>query len=416
MAGYHTLAPTSGQVIESTGGSASVTFKWNGTPQYAYKLKYRLVDGEGWTEVSDSGSTQTKTLTIPDGDYVWHVECEVITSPSQWQWTDTSTFGVHPAPTVTVVNPANSSTVTSLPIQYEVTFSDSNGVFESGTIQLVNALNYQDVLWSSEVTSDAALTGSIAADDMAHLPQNGNYTLSASLRSSTGLGSADMSTFAINIAGTDQGTLSVTNDPLTGYATLLVGWDNTGGVHAASASLYRITDNGRVMLADNLTTASTFVDKYAPLNVEYQYEVVTHAEPTAVTSKKFTNTISTDRWFVIWANGAKQAWAIWNPSGGYDYKRPQKKRVHYVGREYPVSYDGTALDEEHSISFTVLDRDSWTNAFIELMHDGGRGVYKSVDGKVFWADVDISCTPKYTSLTKIGTVSVGIVRIEGDAV
>ena len=74
----------------------------------------------------------------------------------------------------------------------------------------------------------------------------------------------------------------------------------------------------------------------------------------------------------------------------------------------------TLLDEEHSITFTVLDRDSWSNNFIQLMHDGGRGIYKSVDGKVFRADFELTNTPNYTSITKIGTVSLQIVRIDGD--
>ena len=140
--------------------------------------------------------------------------------------------------------------------------------------------------------------------------------------------------------------------------------------------------------------------------------MITHASSTAIAVEDFDNVIETQRWFAYW--GDSYAWAEWNPQGSYKFSRPDKKRVHYVGREYPVSYDGTALDEEHTIQWTVLDMHEWSNGFVQLMHDGGRGVYKSVDGKVFRADFELTNTPNYTSITRIGTVSLQIVRIDGD--
>lgn len=409
MAEITLISPSSGISIEASGqGYASVTFKW--TTSFAttgFELNYKLESAGSWTTVSETSTAKQKTVTLSEGAYVWQVRVQ--RSDNTWtDWSDTRTFGVYKLPTVAITAPVDESTQTSLPIPYTVTFTDNYGVMEHSYVRLY-AHGDQTTLWSADDT----LSGNI---DL--LLPNGAYDLIAWCQSSTGFNSAFAeSNFTVNVTGTDKGELTFANDANTGYTTITVSWDNSGGVHATSATLYRVNADGtQMLLGDGLAKNDTVVDKYAPLNTEVTYQVVTHAEPTATTFATAKNTIVTDRWFVIWANGDKQAWAIWNPSGGYDYKRPQKKRVHYVGREYPVSYDGTALDEEHSISFTVLDRGSWTNAFIDLMHDGGRGIYKSVDGKVFWADVDISCTPKYTSLTKIGTVSIGIVRIEGDAV
>ena len=185
-------------------------------------------------------------------------------------------------------------------------------------------------------------------------------------------------------------------------------------MEAVGASLYRVTDEGRVLLAENMAQDAGYTDKYAPLNTPYHYEVVTVAASTAVAVETFDNQLETLRWFAYWgADGI--AWAKWTPSGSYKLTRPDKKRVHYVGREYPVSYDGTSLDETHSISWTVVDMDDWSNGFVQLMHDGGRGVYKSVDGKVFRADFELTNAPNYTSLVKMGQLSLQIYRIDGDA-
>ena len=409
MAEITLTIPRSGKSIEAHEGNAIVNFAWSTSfSTTAFDLHYRLTSTETWTTVSETNSHKYASVTLSEGEYVWQVRCK--RTDNTWtDWSDTSTFGVYGPPTVAITSPADESTVTSLPIPYTVTFTDSYGTVEFSYVRLYAHGDRDTLLWSA----DNSLSGTI---DL--LLPNGAYDLVAKCDSSTGIhGDAVESNFTVNVTSTDTGSMTFANDANTGYTTITVTWDNSGGVHATSASVYRINADGtQTLVGDGLAKNDTVVDRYAPLNTEVTYQVVTHAEPTATTFATAKNTISTDRWFVIWANGAKQAWAIWNPSGGYDFKRPQKKRIHYVGREYPVSYDGTALDEEHSISFTVLDRGSWTNAFIDLMHDGGRGVYKSVDGKVFWADVDISCTPKYTSLTKIGTVSIGIVRIEGDAV
>ena len=408
------VSPTSGSTIKATSGSASVTFAWAWGNQTKYELKYRLTSASTWTTVAETTSSNSKTITLSEGEYIWQVRAaNTVLGNDMWSgWTDTETFSVYDAPTVSITSPANSSTVTSMPISYTLTFSDDNGTPADVDLELFYTGGGNTRVWSNR--DNNSLTGTITSDDF--MPTNGTYQFKAKIRSSTTLMTAATSNFTINIASTDQGTLTISNSANTGYATLTVGWDNSGGVHASKASVYRVVDGERILVADNLAQNSTVVDKYAPLNVDYTYQVVTHAEPTAVSSKDFTNKIVTDRWFAIWNNGNNQAWAEWNPTGSYSLTRPQKKRVHYVGREYPVSYDGTALDEVHSISFTVVDMDSWTNGFIELMHDGGRGIYKSVDGKVFWADFEITNSPLYTSITKLGTISLSITRIEGESV
>lgn len=414
------ISPASGSTLVSTSGSANVVFKWaSESDQVAFRLQYRLVDDANWTQIEERSTANTKTVTLSEGQYYFSIRLKLINSYQQTEYweamPDISTFSVYDPPTVTVTAP--SATITDMPINYSITFADDNGQFASGSLDVyvmnpdstIGGLKYHETL-------DSTLSGTITTEEF--LPETGkSYAFYFDVASSTTLTASAYVIRLVSMVEPRHGTLSASNDAQTGYTTLTVGWDNsTGGTGAVSADLYRVNDGVRVQLATGLANGSTIVDKYAPLNKAYSYQVVTFANSGAFYAKEFTNTITTDRWFAIWDGGNKEAWAEWNPTGSYKLTRPQKKRVHYVGREYPVSYDGTALDETHSITFTVVDMDSWSNGFIELMHDGGRGVYKSVDGKVFWADFEITNTPKYTSITKIGTVQLDITRIEGDAV
>lgn len=412
------INPASGSTLASTSGSASVTFEWKGRSNaVAYRLSYKLVDDASYTVIEETSTATSKTVTLTEGEYIWNVRLKIhnTVGPDQWETlVNTDTFSVYDPPTVTVTAP--SATITDMPINYSITFADDNGTFSSGSLDVyvmnpdstIGGLKYHETL--------NTLSGTITTDEF--LPETGkSYAFYFDVASSTTLTASAYVIRLVSMVPPRHGTLTATNDAQTGYTSLAVGWDNsTGSTNAVSADLYRVDGDSRVQLATGLTNPSTFVDKYAPLNKSYTYQVVTFANSGAFYVKEFTNKIVTDRWFAIWDGGAKSAWAEWNPTGSYKLTRPQKKRVHYVGREYPVSYDGTALDETHSITFTVVDMDSWSNGFIDLMHDGGRGVYKSVDGKVFWADFEITNTPNYTSITRIGTVGIDITRIDGDAV
>lgn len=405
--------PSSGGVIGANSSSQSVTLEWlhnsrDGSTQTAANIRYKKSTASSWTTTTAT-TAQSKTITLDVGYvYVWQVQTKGAANTYS-DWSNTQTFAVFAPPAVSVTSP--SSTITNTPIYYEISFSDPNGVFASGTMSV-----YVNGVVKHSEPIDSTLSGTITAEEF--LPSSGDtLTFSADVTSSTTLGTVSGMTVGVSMGEPNHGTLTIENDPDTGYSILTVGWDeSTGATAAVSASLYRIANGETVLLGSGLLQGSGIVDKYAPLNKAYTYQVVTFANSGAFYAKEFANTITTDRWFAIWDGGEKSAWAEWNPKGSYKLTRPQKKRVHYVGREYPVSYDGTALDETHSITFTVVDMDSWSNGFIDLMHDGGRGVYKSVDGKVFWADFEITNTPNYTSITRIGTVSIDIVRIEGDAV
>lgn len=186
-----------------------------------------------------------------------------------------------------------------------------------------------------------------------------------------------------------------------------------GPADAESVSVIRINRDGtRTQLIDRGEADTGYIDKYAPLNTDYSYEVITYAQSGTYAVNTVANKLETTRWFAYW--GDNLAWARWNPSGSYSITRPEKKRVHYAGRKWPVSYDSKAIDQEHSMSWLAVDMDEWSNGFVDLMNDGGRGVYKGCDGWVFHADFELNATPEYTSITRMGAVSLTVTRIDGE--
>ena len=70
------------------------------------------------------------------------------------------------------------------------------------------------------------------------------------------------------------------------------------------------------------------------------------------------------------------------------------------------------MEITHKAHFWVESRDE-AMEFYQLMLDGGRCVYKSGEGFVFKADVDIDVTPTYMQGSWYGEVECDITRISG---
>lgn len=413
------VSPSSGAVVSASGSTQSVTFEWqhnpvDGSSQTAAELRYRKSTVSSWTTTTTT-TAQSKAVTLDEGySYVWQVRTKGADA-NYGDWSNTQSFNLYNPPTLTITSP--SGTIIGMPIEYELSYLDKYGVFSSGTIsvKLNGAVLYSESLPQTSTTPNTAspIVGTITTNEF--LPSSGNtYTFEFAVRSSDTLTATKTANVAVNMGEPNHGTIIIEDDPLTGYASLTIGWDeDTGSVSAEYATVYRVTENGRLLLGDNMEQGAGILDKYAPLNTPYYYEIVTHAASTAIAVDDYPNEIKTLRWFAYWGNG-NVAYGKWNPQGSYTITRPEKSRVHYVGREYPVSYDGTAIDETHSFEFTAVDLEEWSNGFNRLMRDGGRGVYKSCDGKVFHADFEVTNTPNYTSLVKIGSVALTITRIDGE--
>ena len=322
-----TLAsPASGQTIGATGSTKSVTMEFqhnplDGSAQTAAQVRYKKSTAGTWT--TQTLTTQTSyTATLDEGyTYVWQARTKGADA-SYGAWSGTQTFNVYKVPSASISSP--SGTVIGMPISYQVDYLDTRGTFAAGTISISigGTTLYSEPLPATATTmgTSSPITGTITVDEF--LPSSGNtYTLAVSVRSSDTLTATASISMPVSMGEPYHGTLDIANDPDTGYVSLTVGWDSaTGAVSADYATLYRVTEWGRVLLGDNLADGAGIVDMYAPLNTDYYYEVVTHATSTAVFTVQFPNNLRTTRWFAYWSGNI--AWAKWNPSGSYSLTRP----------------------------------------------------------------------------------------------
>lgn len=412
--------PAAPTLISPTGvldlSVGSVTFEWrhnplDGSAQTAAQLAYSTDGGSTWTTVTKSTEQSHTISPIPwsAGTAVtWRVRTKGADA-SYGAWAQAVTFDVFTAPTLSITSPG--ATVTGMPISLAATYSDMAGY----TCQAATVTLQKDgrTLYTENATiSGTSITSSLDVSEF--LPTNGEtYTVVVTARSSSSLQTTANATFLVDFTDPVEGTLQVQNDLETGYVSLLASYDNTGADEpAVSISVARVNPDGTVtpLLRDGQSGAG-IVDRFAPLNTPYKYAVSTKASSQAVKTVYVDNIISSQRWFAYW--GDNIAWARWNPKGGVTITRPEKKRVHYVGRTYPVSYDSLAIDQQNTLKVTAL-LDEWSDGFADLMRDGGRGVYKGADGSVFWADFEYSTSADYASATRIDEVSLTITRIDGE--
>ena len=156
---------------------------------------------------------------------------------------------------------------------------------------------------------------------------------------------------------------------------------------AESISVSRINPDGTMtpLLTDGASGAG-IVDKYAPLNTEYQYAVTTKAATQAVKTVHFANIIRSSKAYFYF--GDDIASAKWNQSHSISYGRPEQEELRFSGRTLPVLVDDKAQSVQYSSSFTLLDR-SEVDAFRRLMAHSGSVVYKSTEGDVMHAKVSV---------------------------
>lgn len=412
--------PAAPTLISPTGvldlSVGSVTFEWrhnplDGSSQTAAQLAYSTNGGSTWTTVTKSTEQSHTISPIPwaAGTAVtWRVRTKGADA-SYGDWAQAVQFDVFTAPTLNITSPG--ATISGMPISLAATYSDMAGY----SCQAATASLTKDgrTLYSEVAAiNGTSITSSLDVSEF--LPTNGEtYTVVVTARSSSSLQTTANATFLVDFTEPVEGTLQVQNEPETGYVSLLASYDNTGADEpAVSISVARVNPDGTItpLLTDGQSGAG-IVDRYAPLNTSYRYAVTTKAASQAVSTVYFENKIETPRWFAYW--GDNIAWARWNPKGGTTITRPEKKRVHYVGRTYPVSYDSLAIDQQNTLKVTAL-LDEWSDGFADLMRDGGRGVYKGADGSVFWADFEYSTSADYASATRIDEVSLTITRIDGE--
>ena len=392
-----------------------VDFSWQhnsrgGLPQTEYELQWDVNDSGIPSSESGQGETSSINLAMGEacgaGDTVkWRVRTKDGNG-----WSDYSAwraFTVITTPTVEVVSPTGS--IDSMPIAVQARYTDSSACAEASfSISLGDA-----VLVEAPMSIDgASLSASLTASEFA--PTNHEtYGLAITVRSGYGVKVTARSEFEIDFDEPIGGTCTIENDSETGYATVTASFDNDGAeTPAVSVSVSRVNRDGSMTpLLENAESGTTVVDRFAPLNTPYSYAIITHSELGAITIEIFANKVESELWFAYW--GDNVAKAKWNPgNGGINIGRPQRTLARYPGRKDAVSYDGSAVSFAESPSWMVVGSDEiWP--FVQLIEDGGRGVYKSCDGFVYHAVFDLALRPEYTAMGYYGGIALSIERIAG---
>ena len=416
--------PVSGSSVVLDSGTVRLVFQHNpvdGSAQEAAQVRYAL-NGGAWTTVTLTTQSYY-TLDISGYSALDVISWQARTKGADddySDWSVTSTFKVITRPDLTFTSPDNGDVITTLPITLGWTYSDLSGTLNKLTVDIKQDGRLQATI---DIPVGAGGSGTYSYPLAEFLFQNGTvYSITATALSSSGFTAvADIAvTIQYTEVALDGGLFPTVTFDEDAIATVVAERDVTPDdqgnipepVEMSQCYLYRVYDGQRELIASGLDEGSQVRDKYAPVNVWYQYEMLmltTGGEVSVVSTDAFQ---ASTEWFVYWGdNGIARA--EWNPDGSVSMKRPEKTQVRYSGRLYPVTYDSKAMEEGFSFSFILVDREQ-LNQFRHMLRDGGHGIWKSGDGDVYDADFEFEYSSTYYESTLKWNCSLTVTRIDGD--
>lgn len=403
-------APASGMVASME--QETLTLEWahnpiDGSAQTAAELSYSTDGGSTWVTVTaadeqlkevDNGFAVNSTVT-------WKVRTKGAHADFG-PWSDTRVFYVYQAPSVAFAQPTDGFVIENTPIAIELQYDDMSGTLANATLAITDG---SQTVYSRNMGANTACE--ISASEW--LPENGmEYILTVSVRSSTSLTATASREVSVDFILPNPAGITIENDPETGYASLAVYVEEGDGLDPASISIWRESEDGRVLLDDELQAGSGVVDMYAPLNAEYRYIVTSFADSGAANSVTFDNVLAT-KWAFLYFAGGGIARGMWNPDDSWSMDQ-DVDFVRYVGREFPVAYMRDSMEERHDVLVTLMNRDE-AREFRKMMVTHEPVVAKLWDSLVFHAVPQVQGRPKATVRSYWGEVAVKLTRIDGGA-
>lgn len=406
------LEPASSAVVDI---DAPILFRWrhnpiDGSPQTTAELRYSD-DGETWTTVT-VGAVESYTLEDNEFDLNSTVQWQVRTKGAYKdysEWSGVGSFVVRSKPVVVITNPNGTDPLENVPLHVSFDYEDASGSLANAQVKIVKGT---DVNAPTGITFDAGTSTDFDVPVETFMPENHTaYTLILQVRSTSTFTVAESRTFQVEFTEPMLGDLVVEKDPETGYVAMTVQtiYDEDRE-DVVEFSIWRVSESGRKLLAEHLSALSSIVDMYAPLNTDYYYEVVSFAASGVFATNRIDEHFISAKAFFYWQG--KHVGLQYSPEENESLSRPNKKRQLYPGREYPVSYDSDNISHTGDISGKLFDRKD-ALMFRELIVDGGRCIYKSLDGEVYNADAEVKLTHNHTTRVIWGKVSIELVRIDG---
>lgn len=403
------LAPVSSSVVSSA--LERVAFQWShnavdGSAQTAAQIQFST-DGETWStiEVDGSETTLEKENNFELNSLMhWRVRTKGAHA-SYSPWSATGTFSVYQVPIAVITSPADGAIITQAPVSIDIDYDDPSGSLDSVILAVSRA-------GSTVYTATYEAQDHLEIDPNSWLPENDTeYTFTVTCVSTSSLQCQTSRAALVAFPPPRPVMLAIKPDSETGYVRLSV-YEGADAALAqiARVAIFRVVGNQRTLLAEDAMNELSFIDRYAPINRDYEYEAVSFSAAGATTTQTYAGRCESPYAFFYFGNSAARG--KFDPTGSEMLTRPNAVENHYAGRTYPVSYDGTNLGDDRSYSAFLMSNDE-ARAFKDLMQAGGRCVYKSVDGDVFHAKCSVTLKPEYTVPNVYGSVDVSIKHIDG---
>jgi hypothetical protein len=404
------LSPLNGSVQLST--AQVIQLRWmhnpiDGSSQTAAQVRWST-DGTTWKtmDVTTAQRLNVDNSFAVNSTVSWQVRTKGVHA-DYGPWSGTATFKVCRPPQLSVDSPGD--TVSNLPIKVSVSYDDVSGSLADLVLQVVTEVG--SVLFEADMGTSTTYT----IQKSQWVPDDGaTYYLSLSARSTSTLQQGLSSAFTVKFEPPKAAFLNVEADIERGYAELRCTVDQTDdGQDVESMSVWRLTESGEKLLGGDVSDGQSIEDRYAPLNTEYSYKVVTFAASGASRSTLHRGSIKTPYCFLYYgADGIARG--QYDPTESRSIKRASRTLVRYAGRTYPVAYDAGGLDDERKVSVHVMGDIAEERSFERLM-EHGRCVFKGIEGDVFWAVADLDLDPTLTLPGHHADVSLDLTRVDGEA-
>jgi len=406
-------APASGMVVNKA--QETIVFEHahnpiDGSGQRAAQYRFSTDKGTTYDYIDIEGNAQkleVENTFAVNAEVMWGVRTKG--AHDDWgPWSDNRVFFVYQAPSVAFAQPTDGFVVENTPIHVALQYGDASGVLANATLL---------ISYETRTVYTRNMGTAIECDIMATewLPDNGKvYTLTVQARSSSSLSASAIREISVNFVLPQPAGVHIENDPETGYASLVVYVDEADETleKPASISIWRESKDERVLLDDGLQAGAAVVDRYAPLNTDYQYIVSSFADSGAANSQELANRVNSPWWFVYFDDG--MAKAMWEPSGSRTSRRTKDELIERDGSEWPVLIQGK--NKSHKVEFAGwVETKEEADAFDDMTLASGGKVYKGLKGEVFHCHAEADITDSYEYGDDSADVKVSISRVRGGA-
>lgn len=318
------------------------------------KAQVEVTDQAGATTTTDVAGAKT-TLVRPAASQATagSIRVRVRTHGEYDAWGEWSSYAivrVAVAPRVAFSAPTAGMTLAALPLSVAWAVTDETGVSEQS---LSIAGPSGATVWS---VSPGKGIRSLSVGSEAGFLNSTDYTLTYSMRAGSGLTLTKAIAFKTRWASPDAPDVSVTFDSsLAAHVRVTAA---TTGIAAVSFDVARVSGDGRLQLGTSLESGHEVIDRLAPLNVAYSYEVTARAATgaTLVTTTTVTNEAGAAA--LNFGRDAGECWlGLYDPGHSKDVSHDATAVHLFNGNDLPEVYTTGERDVTRSYSFSVGESD-----------------------------------------------------------